>query len=134
MTRQTGKIRVMIVNDHPIMRVGLRMAIQREADLELVCEAGDGAEALAQFQHCRPDVVLIDLQPPHGSGPHAIETIHALHPRTPVVMLTTFPADADIPVRGTGAPIVCVSKAAPSEDIVAAIRVLIADGHPPMRG
>jgi DNA-binding NarL/FixJ family response regulator len=122
MTSQWGKTRVMIVNNHPIMRVGLRLAIQREADLELVCEVADEAEALVQFELCRPDVVLIDLQLPQGSGLHAIEAIHRLRPGSPVVVLTTFPDEADVPAGNAIGPVVFVSKAAPSEEIVAAVR------------
>jgi DNA-binding NarL/FixJ family response regulator len=112
----------MIVNDHPIMRVGLRLAVQREADLELVCEVADEAEAVLQFKQCRPDVVLIDLQLPQGSGLRAIEAIHGLSPQSPVVVLTTFPGDADVPAGSTSGPVVYVSKAAPSEEIMAAVR------------
>jgi DNA-binding NarL/FixJ family response regulator len=122
MTSQWGKTRVMIVNNHPIMRVGLRLAIQRETDLELVCEVADEAEALMQFELCRPDVVLIDLQLPQGSGLHAIEAIHRLCPGSPVVVLTTFPDEADVPAGNAVGPVVFVSKAAPSEEIVAAVR------------
>jgi DNA-binding NarL/FixJ family response regulator len=119
MTRNQGKIRVMIVNDHPIMRVGLRMAVQREPDMELVCEVADEAEAVLQFRLCRPDVMLIDLQLPYGSGARAIEAIHKLSCRTPIVVLTTYPHEANVPARG---PIAYVSKAVSSQEIMAAVR------------
>jgi DNA-binding NarL/FixJ family response regulator len=122
MTGQWGKTRVMIVNDHPIMRVGLRLAVQREVDLELVGEVADEAEAVLQFGRCRPDVVLIDLPLPPGSGLRAIEAIHGLSPRSPVVVLTTFPGEADVPTGNATGPTVYVSKAAPSEEIMAAVR------------
>ena len=113
----------MIVNDHPIMRVGLRLAVQREPDLQLVCEVADAAEAVLQFERYHPDVVLIDLQLPHGSGLRAIEAIRALSPNAPVVVLTTFPGEADIsPAADAPGPIRYVSKAAPSEEIMAAVR------------
>ena len=115
----------MIVNDHPIMRVGLRLAVQREPDLQLVCEVSDAAEAILQFERYHPDVVLIDLQLPHGSGLRAMEAIHALSPDAPVVVLTTFPGEADIsPAGDAPGPIRYVSKAAPSEEIMAAVREL----------
>jgi len=112
----------MIVNDHPIMRVGLRLAVQRESDMQVVCEAGDAAQAVLEFERCRPDVVLIDLQLPHGSGLRAIEAIHALSPTSPIVVLTTFPGDVDVPLGNAPGPIMSVSKAAPSEEIMAAVR------------
>jgi DNA-binding NarL/FixJ family response regulator len=121
-TNQWGKTRVMIVNDHPIMRVGLRLAVEREPDLELVCEVADEAEAVLQFKLCRPDVVLIDLQLPRGSGLRAIAAIHRLSPRSPIVVLTTFPGEADVPAGNATGPIVYVSKAAQTEEIMAAVR------------
>ena len=121
MTTHSGKIRVMIVNDHPIMRVGLRLAVQRESDMQVVCEVEDAAEAVPAFIRYRPDVVLIDLQLPHGSGLRAIEAIHALSPISPVVVLTTFPGE-DVPIGADQGPIMSVSKAAPSEEIMAAVR------------
>jgi DNA-binding NarL/FixJ family response regulator len=121
-TSQWGKTRIMIVNDHPIMRVGLRLAVQREADLELVCEVADAVEAILQFGLCHPDVVLIDLQLPYGSGLRAIEAIHRLSPGSPIVVLTTFPGEADLPGGNATGPVVFVSKAAPSEEIMAAVR------------
>jgi DNA-binding NarL/FixJ family response regulator len=113
----------MVVNDHPIMRVGLRLAVQREPDMQLVCEVGDATEAVLQFELCHPDVVLIDLQLPDGSGLRAIEAIHALSPDAPVVVLTTFPGEADLhPAGNAPGPIRYVSKAAPTEEIISAVR------------
>jgi DNA-binding NarL/FixJ family response regulator len=112
----------MIVNDHPIMCVGLRLAVGREPDMELVCEAADAAEALKQFELCRPDVVLIDLQLPYGSGLRAIQAIRRIRPQTPIVVLTTFPGEADVPPGNAGGPIVYASKAARSEEIMTAVR------------
>jgi DNA-binding NarL/FixJ family response regulator len=117
-----AKIRVMIVNDHPIMRVGLRMAVQGEPDMEVVCEAGDEIEAVQGFRWCRPDVVLIDLQVPYGSGQRAIEAIHELSSRGPIVVLTTFPGDVDVPADADHGPIVYLSKAVSGHEIVAAVR------------
>src|ERR1700761_5037717 len=112
----------MIVNDHPIMRVGLRLAVQRESDMQVVCEVEDELAAAREFERCRPDVVLIDLQLPHGSSLRAIAAIHALSPTSPIVVLTTFPGEIAVPESTTPGPILCVSKAARSEEIMAAIR------------
>ena len=98
------------------------MAVQREPDMELVCEAADEAEAIQRFRSCRPDVVLIDLQLPYGSGPRAIEAIHKLSARSPIVVLTTFPGDADVPASADHGPIAYVSKAVSSREIMAAVR------------
>ena len=101
------------------MRVGLRLAVQRESDMEVVCEVGDAVAAAHEFARCRPDVVLIDLQLPHGSGLRVIEAIRALAPNSPIVALTTFPGEIDVPAGGA---IVCIPKAAPSQTIMGAVR------------
>jgi DNA-binding NarL/FixJ family response regulator len=130
MSTHWGNIRVMIVNDHPIMRVGLRLAVQRESGMQVACEVGNAAQALLEFERCRPDVVLIDLQLPQGSGLRAIEAIHALSPTSPIVVLTTFPDEVDVPPGNPPVPIMCVSKTAPSEEIMAAIREAERRIHP----
>lgn len=117
-----AKIRVMIVNDHPIMRVGLRMAVQREPDMELVCEVADEAGAVEHFRSSCPDVVLIDLQLPYGSGPRAMEAIRKLSARSPIVVLTTFPGNTDVPASAAHGPVVHVSKSVSSQEIMAAVR------------
>ncbi len=109
----------MIVNDHPIMRVGLRLAVQREPDMKVVCEAGDAVAAAQEFARCRPDVVLIDLQLPHGAGLRVIEAIRALAPASPIVALTTFPGEIDVP---EGSAMVCIPKASAGHAIMEAVR------------
>lgn len=89
-------IRVLVVDDHPVVRSGLVGLLSVEDDLEVVGEAGDGDEALALVaRHC-PDVVLMDLRMPRRDGVSAIEQVTARHPATRVLVLTTYDTDADI--------------------------------------
>lgn len=89
-------IRVLVVDDHPVVRAGLVGLLEVEADLEVVAEAGDGAEALAVVQALRPDVVLMDLRMPRLDGAAATEAILAALPATRVLVLTTYDTDGDI--------------------------------------
>ena len=70
-----GSIRIMTVDDHPLLRQGIATLIEAEADMELVAEASDGEEAIAQFRLHRPDVTLMDLQMPNVNGTEAISRI-----------------------------------------------------------
>lgn len=89
-------IRVLIVDDHPVVRVGLRALIAVEADLELVAEAADGAEAVALHAAHAPDVTVMDLRMPTMDGTAAIRAIRAASPTARIVALTTYDGDADI--------------------------------------
>lgn len=82
----------MIVDDHPIVREGLRGMLVAEADLEVVAEAGSADEAVAVAARVRPDVILMDLRMPGGDGVGAIERL----PGFRVIVLTTYADDADI--------------------------------------
>lgn len=86
-------IRVMLVDDQRLMREGLRRLIDFEADLEVVGEAGDGAEAEAVFEECRPDVVLMDIRMPVMDGVEATGRLLNRWPRARVVIVTTFDDD-----------------------------------------
>jgi DNA-binding NarL/FixJ family response regulator len=89
-------IRLLIADDHLVVRDGLRGMLAGEADFEVVGEAASGAEAVALTDRERPDVVLMDLQMPEMDGATATAEIAARFPATRVLVLTTFDADADI--------------------------------------
>jgi DNA-binding NarL/FixJ family response regulator len=89
-------IGVLVVDDHVIVRHGLRGMLATEPDLDVVGEAGSGPEAVAMVGAHSPDVVLMDLRMPGGDGVAATTAITAKHPATRVVVLTTYDTDADI--------------------------------------
>lgn len=89
-------IRVLVVDDHRIVREGLALIINREADMEVVGTAASGEEAVAAFTRDRPDIVLMDLQLPGMSGVDAIRDIRRLDPRARIVVLTMCGGDEDI--------------------------------------
>ncbi|MFE6305153.1 response regulator [Nocardiopsis sp. NPDC057823] len=89
-------IRVLLVDDHPVVREGIRGMLSAEADLDIVGDAASGPEALARVAELSPDVVLMDLRMPGGDGVAATERITADHPGTHVLVLTTYDTDTDI--------------------------------------
>jgi DNA-binding NarL/FixJ family response regulator len=90
------RIRVLVADDHPVVRTGLAAVIAQEADLELVAEAENGARAVALFRDHQPDVVLMDLRMPAMDGVEAIRTITAQYPAARILALTTYEGDGDI--------------------------------------
>jgi two-component system, NarL family, response regulator len=89
-------IRVLTVDDHPVVRTGIRAMIENETDMAVVAEAGDGAEAVALYAAHQPDVVLMDLRIPKQDGVAATRAILAEHPKARIVALTSYDGDADI--------------------------------------
>jgi len=88
-----NKIRILCVDDHPLVRDGIAFALQFQDDLELVGEAQTGDEAVAEFQRLRPDVTLMDLQMPGMNGIDALHAIRKEAPKARVVILTTYSGD-----------------------------------------
>ncbi|MGF2949651.1 response regulator [Microbacterium alcoholitolerans] len=89
----TDQIRVLLVDDQSLIRVGFRMVLESAPDLLVVGEAADGAEAISQAAALRPDVVLMDVRMPGIDGIAATESIVAARPETRVLVLTTFDLD-----------------------------------------
>jgi len=92
-------IKILIADDHLIIRQGLRLILETESDLELVGEASDGIEAISLCKKLNPDVVLMDLRMPNMDGLTAIEKLRVEQPHVAVVILTTFNED-DLMFRG----------------------------------
>jgi DNA-binding NarL/FixJ family response regulator len=89
-------IRILIADDHPFVRDGIVALIERQADMTIVAEAGDGAEAIALFREVQPDLVLMDIQMPRIGGLQAIEAIRREAPTARILVLTTYPGDAQV--------------------------------------
>lgn len=87
-------IRILTVDDHPMLREGIAALLGSELDMALVGEASDGREAIEQFQVHRPDVTLMDLQMPVMSGNEAIQIIRKDFPDARIIVLTTYTGDA----------------------------------------
>lgn len=94
--RAKGAIRVLIVDDHPIMRVGIAAIIQATPDMTVVAQAGSGEEAIDLYEQQLPDIVLVDLRLPGMSGVEVIRTVRSRHQDAKFVVLTTYEGDEDI--------------------------------------
>lgn len=88
------RIRILTVDDHPLLRQGVAGLIATQRDMVLVAEAANGREAIAQFERTLPDVTLMDLQLPELGGIEALVDIRSRHPQARIVVLTTYQGDA----------------------------------------
>lgn len=93
MSEDKSPVRILVVDDHPVLRAGVVAMIANHADMAVVGEAGDGAEALDRFRALRPDVVVMDLQMPGTNGIDATLAIRAEAPSAKILVLTTFAGD-----------------------------------------
>lgn len=93
---QKSQIRILIADDHLVVRVGLRSMIDSQSDMRVVAEAADGREAVELFETHRPDIVLMDLRMPQMSGVEATGAIRDQFPDAHIVLLTTYDGDENI--------------------------------------
>ncbi|HEX7815084.1 response regulator transcription factor [Dyella sp.] len=96
MTVDVRPIRVLIADDHPIMRDGIVAAIESARNMTVVGQAADGAEAIVRYRELRPDVALVDLQMPGVDGLQAISTLRGEFPDARIIVITSYPGDARV--------------------------------------
>jgi DNA-binding NarL/FixJ family response regulator len=125
-----SEIRLLIVDDHPVVRTGLRGMFETEPGFEVMGEAADGAAAVAAVAADRPDIVLMDLQMPIMDGVEAIRRIRATPNPPPVLVLTTYDSDAQILAAIEAGATGYLLKDAPRETLFASVKSAVAGGSP----
>jgi DNA-binding NarL/FixJ family response regulator len=120
------RIRIVIADDHPIVRSGLLGLLGSQSDFEVVGEAANGREAVEVVRRTRPDVVLTDLRMPELDGVGAIREMCAILPTVRVLVLTTYDTDADILRAVEAGATGYLLKETPREELFAAIRATAA--------
>jgi len=114
--------RVLLVDDHELIRQGLKRAFERAADFEVVGEGGSVAEGIRAAQMERPDVVVVDVRLPDGSGLDLVRQLRAAQPELGIVVLTMYAGDEQLFAALDSGASAFVAKDAPSGDVVAAAR------------
>ncbi|MEI9975871.1 MAG: response regulator transcription factor [Ignavibacteriota bacterium] len=126
-SKETGEeslpaIRVLCIDDHPTLRVGIATIVNRQADMTMIGAASTARQGIRMFRELQPDVTLMDLQLPDGSGIEALIAIRSEFPQARVLILTTFDRDVDI-VRSLQAGAAgYLLKSTPRKELIAAVR------------
>jgi DNA-binding NarL/FixJ family response regulator len=119
-------IRILLADDHPVVRQGLALILDNEVDMAVVGQAADGWQALALFRQQQPDVVLLDLRMPVMGGVEATAALLAEFPSARIVLLTTYDGEEDIYQGLRAGAKAYLLKDAPCEEILEAIRAVFA--------
>ena len=115
-------LKILIVDDHQVVRRGLQMTIDAEKDMRVIAEASNGTQVLALIKKHNPDVVLMDLQMPEMNGVDALKQIRPAYPNLPILILTTFTDDAHVYAALRAGASGFLLKEMSGDDLVAAIR------------
>jgi two-component system NarL family response regulator len=125
-----SQIRIMIVEDHFVVRVGLKAIINSQPDMTTVAEAGNGRQAVETFEQHKPDVTLMDLRLPGQGGIDAISAIIAKNPRARIIVLSTYGGDENIFRAFQAGARAYFLKDVKGQDLVQAIRAVHAGQRP----
>jgi two-component system, NarL family, response regulator len=123
----TPKIRVILADDHPVVRDGLAAMINQQADMQVVAEGGDGDEAVALYEQHRPDVMVLDLRMPKRDGVAVVQHVLELDPKARLLIMTTYDGDEDIFRCLSQGAKGYLLKDAPRQEILSAIRAVSED-------
>ena len=115
-------LKILIVDDHQVVRRGLQMTIDAEKDMRVIAEASNGMQFLALIKKHKPDVALMDLQMPEMNGVDALKQIRPAYPDLPILILTTFTDDAHVYAALRAGASGFLLKEMSGDDLVAAIR------------
>ncbi|MGH6886763.1 MAG: response regulator, partial [Geminicoccales bacterium] len=121
------RISVILADDHPVVRDGLAAIVNQQPDMEVVAEAGDGAEAIALYEQHRPDVMVLDLRMPKYDGVAVVQRVLDAHPKACLLIMTTYDGDEDIFRSLSQGAKGYLLKDAPRQEILSAIRAVAAD-------
>lgn len=121
-------IRIVIADDHPIVREGLVSVLETQPDFEVVGQANDGAEAVDMVAALKPDIVLLDLQMPHLDGVQALRALRAEHADLKALVFTAFDTDERIISAVQAGARGYLLKGAPRDELFNAVRVVAAGG------
>lgn len=113
----SARIRVLVVDDHPVVRAGVQGMLATQGQFDVVGEAADGEEAIRKVEALQPDVVLMDLRMPGLDGVQATQRIRAMHANTQVLVLTTYDTDEDILRAVEAGAVGYLLKDAPREEL-----------------
>lgn len=125
--RTARSLTILVADDHPMVREGLVAVINRQSDMRVVAEAGNGREAVERFVTLRPDIALLDLRMPMMDGIEAVMSIHEQAPEARLVIVTTYQSEEDIYRALRAGAQGYLLKDAPVEDLIECIHT-VADG------